>query len=118
MTSMTRHSRRPLETAPSVARRRPAILVGSDDSSSGLARRRRLSRSSSGCLLGFLDWGVERVRVVIVVWWLFFSRAPWSERIGRHRPDDRRAVRGVSIVHESIAGGMMGMMFLSTPFRC
>jgi len=49
--------------------------------------------------------------LVIVVWWVFFSRAPWSERLG---------VVGLMIValfatpyilHESIATGAMGMLF-------
>jgi hypothetical protein len=50
--------------------------------------------------------------VLILVWWLFFSRAPWSDRL---------AVIGVMAVailatkpltHVSIQGGMMGWMFL------
>jgi outer membrane protein assembly factor BamB len=47
---------------------------------------------------------------LIVLWWLFFSRAPWLERVGAlvlmivALPATKR------IVHESIANGMMGMM--------
>lgn len=52
--------------------------------------------------------------LAIVVWWVFFSRAPWSERLG--------AValmivalfgtwRIPGILHESIAKGAMGMLF-------
>src|SRR5262245_18627223 len=47
----------------------------------------------------------------IVLWWLFFSRAPWSERLGAV------ALMGVAlyatpfILHPSIAGGAMGMLF-------
>src|SRR5262245_59683020 len=49
--------------------------------------------------------------VAIVVWWLFFSRAPWPDRIGAI------AVMVVAVfamrpfLHQSITGGMMGMMF-------
>jgi outer membrane protein assembly factor BamB len=48
--------------------------------------------------------------LVIVLWWLFFSRAPWSERVGALvlMPV---ALFGTSyIVHQSIANGAMGMM--------
>ena len=50
--------------------------------------------------------------LAIVVWWVFFSRAPWSERLGA------LALAGVAffatsrLVHVSIATGMMGMMFV------
>ncbi len=56
----------------------------------------------------------------VIVWWLFFSRAPWAERwavVGM-------AAVGVAvtsrIVHPSIAGGMMGMMLpiYATPVLC
>jgi outer membrane protein assembly factor BamB len=58
-----------------------------------------------GMLGGFFGGGL-----VVVLWWLLFSRAPWSERVG--------AIVLIAIalfltsrsVHESIAGGMMGMM--------
>lgn len=50
--------------------------------------------------------------LAIVVWWMFFSRAPWSERV---------IALGVMIVaivatrpftHESIQGGLMGRLFI------
>ena len=48
--------------------------------------------------------------VIVVLWWLFFSRAPWVERIGALV----LMVAGVAIayrlVHESIANGAMGML--------
>lgn len=48
--------------------------------------------------------------LVVVVWWLCFSRAPWPERLGAV------ALMGVAVaaitplVHRSISGGMMGFM--------
>ena len=58
--------------------------------------------------------------LLILVWWLFFSRARWSERLGAI------AVMGIAlyatswVVHPSIAGGMMGMMLpiYSIPLLC
>src|SRR5438093_5592949 len=48
--------------------------------------------------------------LVIVVWWLFFSRAPWSERVGAIVLMIVAAFATSRIIHKSIAGGMMGMM--------
>jgi hypothetical protein len=48
--------------------------------------------------------------VAIVVWWLFFSRAAWSERIGALVVIVAAIVATRLAVHPSIAGGMMGMM--------
>ena len=48
--------------------------------------------------------------LVIVGWWLFFSRAPWSERLGALLLMIVAAVVTRFIVHDSIKGGMMGMM--------
>ncbi len=50
--------------------------------------------------------------VLIIGWWLFFSRAPWSDRL------ISIGVMAVAIVairpltHISIQGGMQGMMFI------
>jgi outer membrane protein assembly factor BamB len=50
--------------------------------------------------------------VAIVVWWMFFSRAAWSERLGAIVLIVL-ALGGTSrIVHPSIANGMMGMMLV------
>lgn len=62
--------------------------------------------------------GALAATLLILVWWLFFSRAPWRERLG---------VLGLMIgalwvtsrlVHPSIAGAGMGMLFpiLATPY--
>ena len=48
--------------------------------------------------------------VVIVVWWMFFSRAPWSERLAVVVMMIVAVFATQYIVHESIRGGMMGRM--------
>ena len=48
---------------------------------------------------------------VVVLWWLFFSRAPWVERLGAIVLMVVALVATWLVVHESIASGMMGMMF-------
>jgi outer membrane protein assembly factor BamB len=48
--------------------------------------------------------------LVVIMWWLFFSRAPWVDRVGGLVLIPV-AVFGTSyVVHKSIANGMMGMM--------
>ena len=47
----------------------------------------------------------------VIVWWLFFSRAPWLERIGGIVLIVAAMAVTPRILHPSIAGGMMGMMF-------
>ncbi|MFL6199079.1 MAG: PQQ-binding-like beta-propeller repeat protein [Thermoanaerobaculia bacterium] len=49
--------------------------------------------------------------LVIVVWWAFFSRAPGAERWGAVLLMIVALVATSRLLHESIAGGMMGMMF-------
>ena len=49
--------------------------------------------------------------LAIVVWWVFFSRAPWSERAGAILLMVVVMALTPSILHESIATGNMGMMF-------
>jgi hypothetical protein len=55
--------------------------------------------------------------LAILVWWLFFSRAPWSERLGAIMLMIIALFATSRIVHESIAGGAMGMLlyFLAIP---
>src|SRR5215813_11465859 len=48
--------------------------------------------------------------LAIVVWWLFFSRAPWSERVGALVLMVVALLATRRVVHQSIANGMMGMM--------
>ena len=48
--------------------------------------------------------------LAVLVWWLFFSRAPWLERIGVIVLMVVAVILTKRIVHPSIAGGMMGMM--------
>jgi outer membrane protein assembly factor BamB len=48
--------------------------------------------------------------LVIVVWWLFFSRAPWTERMGAIALMIVALFATSRLVHKSIANGMMGMM--------
>jgi len=49
--------------------------------------------------------------VAIVVWWVFFSRARWSERLGAIVLMIVALLATSRINHVSIATGMMGMMF-------
>jgi outer membrane protein assembly factor BamB len=55
--------------------------------------------------------------VAILVWWLFFSRAPWSERIIALIAMAAGIGATWPIVHESIRGGLMGAMLplMATP---
>jgi outer membrane protein assembly factor BamB len=48
--------------------------------------------------------------LVIVVWWLLFSRAPWSERLGAIVLMVVAVAATSRLVHPSISNGMMGMM--------
>src|ERR1035438_6380515 len=50
--------------------------------------------------------------LAVLLWWVFFSRAPWSERLGALVLMIAASVATRRILHESIAGGMMGMMFV------
>jgi outer membrane protein assembly factor BamB len=48
--------------------------------------------------------------LLVVVWWLFFSRAPWPERLGALVLAVAAVLVVRLLVHPSIAGGMMGLM--------
>ena len=43
--------------------------------------------------------------MLVLVWWLFFSRAPWSERVGAVVLMVVGLLAASRIVHQSIAGG-------------
>ena len=58
----------------------------------------------AGLLAGFAG------AVVILIWWLFLSRAPWGERIGAIVLMVAATYATRFVVHPSIAGGMMGQM--------
>jgi len=57
-------------------------------------------------VLGGLAFGF-----LVPLWWLFFSRAPWIERLGAIALMIVALFAGKRIVHESIAGGAMGFLF-------
>jgi len=61
-----------------------------------------LGAVAGGALLG----------VVILLWWLFFSRAPWSERIGATVLMVVAILATYQVVHVSIATGMMGGLLI------
>ncbi|HKX33245.1 MAG TPA: hypothetical protein VJ302_36550, partial [Blastocatellia bacterium] len=48
--------------------------------------------------------------LIVLVWWLFFSRAPWGERVGATALMTITLVATKRVVHESMAGGGMGML--------
>src|SRR5262245_53868462 len=48
--------------------------------------------------------------LIIILWWLFFSKAPWPERIGAILLMIVAVLATSRVVDRSIATGMMGMM--------
>jgi len=48
--------------------------------------------------------------ILVLGWWLFFSRAPWLERLGMLAVIPAAVLVTSRLVHPSIAGGMMGNM--------
>ena len=49
--------------------------------------------------------------VAIIVWWLFFSRTSWSERLGATAVMVVALLATPLVLHESIAAGAMGGLF-------
>ncbi len=60
-------------------------------------------------IVGFL--GAVVCAFAILVWWVFFSRAPWLDRIGALVVIVGAFFLTKPFLHKSIAGGMMGMMY-------
>jgi outer membrane protein assembly factor BamB len=50
--------------------------------------------------------------ILVVVWWVFFSRAAWFERLGAMVVMGAALAATRPFLHESVRGGMMGMMFI------
>jgi outer membrane protein assembly factor BamB len=71
--------------------------------------------SAGTAILGGLAGGL-----LVIVWWLFFSRAPWLERIGALVVAASAVFATSRVVHASVANGMMGMMLplFSVPLLC
>jgi outer membrane protein assembly factor BamB len=61
-----------------------------------------------GAMIGLL--GSVACGALILLWWLFFSRAPWLERVGAVILMIAAVFATYYVVHESIRGGMMGNM--------
>ena len=71
-----------------------------------------------GFALGLL--GAFICAFLIVLWWLFFSRLPWSERLGGLALVIFTLIITNRLVHESISGGAMGNLLyvLAIPVFC
>src|SRR5688572_5881087 len=54
--------------------------------------------------------GAVACGLVVLLWWLFFSRAPWLERAGAIVLMVVAAIVTKRLVHPSIAGGAMGAL--------
>src|SRR3954447_4456093 len=51
-----------------------------------------------------------RFGLAVFAWWLFFSRAPWAERLGAVAFMVAAVAATSRVVHPSISNGMMGFM--------
>ena len=69
--------------------------------------------------LGAMAAGLATM-AIIVLWWLFFSRAPWADRVGFILLAIVGLMATRQVIHESIAGGMMGFMLYmyAVPVLC
>jgi len=92
--------RQPLRLWPGVA---AAVLLGL----AWLVVPSVLPDASFSALVGGLIGGVA-----VVLWWLCFSRAAWSERLGAIVLAIGALVASSRLVHASIANGMTGMMLV------
>jgi outer membrane protein assembly factor BamB len=59
-------------------------------------------------MMGALIGGLA-CALAALLWWLFFSRAPWAERLGAIALMVVSVIATKRVVHPSIAGGAMGM---------
>ena len=54
--------------------------------------------------------GALACALIVVVWWLFFSRAPWAERVGAIVLMVVAVIATKRLVHQSVANAGMGML--------
>lgn len=67
---------------------------------------------AEGATAGYIGmFGGLLCALAIFVWWAFFSRARWTERVGAVALVVLGFVLTPALLHPSIAGGMMGFMF-------
>ena len=66
--------------------------------------------SSDATIVGMIGGFV--CSLAVFLWWLFFSRAPWSERLGVIALMVLAVAVTYRLVDASIAGGMMGFMLI------
>ena len=64
--------------------------------------------------------GGTTLALVVLVWWLFFSRASWFERVGALVVMVAAVLAMFRVVHPSVSNGMMGGMLpiFSIPLLC
>ena len=55
--------------------------------------------------------------LILRLWWLLFSRAPWAERVGAVVLVVIATLIAKPLTHPSIEGAGQGMMMSSSPFR-
>ena len=68
---------------------------------------------SDGVIVGLL--GGIAAALLIFLWWLFFSRAAWTERIGAFVLMAAGVIAAKSIAHPSIVGAGQGMLMYMLP---
>ena len=61
-----------------------------------------------GAMIGMLGGVIGGF--LVLLWWLFFSRAPWIERLGVVAVMALAVLAAYPVVHPSIANGLMGRM--------
>jgi outer membrane protein assembly factor BamB len=85
----------------------PGVVVVALQWALWLVVPRLLPEATGTAMLGGVAAGL-----VVALWWLFFSRAAWSDRVGVIVLMVAALFTTSRVVHKSIAGGMMGFMLV------
>jgi outer membrane protein assembly factor BamB len=70
---------------------------------------------SPGAIIYAIFGGIFGGGLAVLVWWMFFSRAPWFDRAAGLLMMVAAVFATKPFIDPSIAGGMMGMMFVFFP---